>query len=120
MTGAERPFASTDFSFDQLTPATLLQRSVGKTVTLVRTNRKTGRVTRTDVNDRLRRSKASCFRSVDGSEAFRCDGTPEHLELSEIPSELNTKPVLSARLAAGVAGKRELKLSYLAHGFPGA
>src|SRR5690242_20500267 len=71
MTGAERPFASTDFSFDQLTPATLLERSVGKTVTLVRTNKKTGRVTRTDMTI-VSAGEGVVLQSVDGSEALRC------------------------------------------------
>ncbi len=116
MNGAERPFASTDFSFDPLTPASLLQRSVGKTVTLVRTNKQTGRVTRTDVAV-VSAGHGVVLRAVDGSEALHCGGSPEHLEFSEIPSDLNTTPVLSARLAGGAPGKREIKLSYLAHGF---
>jgi hypothetical protein len=116
MTGAERPFATTDFSFDPLTPATLLNRSVGKTVTLVRTNRKSGKVTRTEVKI-VSAGNGVVLQALDGSEALHCAGTPEYLELSEVPSELNAKPVLSARLAAGAPGKREVKLSYLAHGF---
>ncbi len=46
MGGAGRPLAETDFRFDRLTPASLLQRSAGKVVTLVRTAPRSGTVTR--------------------------------------------------------------------------
>jgi hypothetical protein len=116
MTGAERPLAETDFSFDRLTPATLIQRSIGKTVTLIRTNKQTGRVTRL-VATVASAGEGVVLRAVDGSEALRCSGMPEHLEFSEVPAELNTTPVLSVRLAGGTPGKRTVALSYLAHGF---
>src|SRR5262245_52716841 len=38
MDGAGRPLAESNFSFDSLTPASLIKRSVGRTVTIVSTN----------------------------------------------------------------------------------
>src|SRR5262245_47948719 len=44
ISGAGRPLAETDFRFDRLTPASLLQRSIGKVVTIVRTAPRSGTV----------------------------------------------------------------------------
>ena len=57
------------------------------------------------------------FRTVDGNEALACSGLPEQLTFSEIPGELKSTPSLSIQLAAGAAGKREVRVSYIAHGF---
>lgn len=116
MLGMERPLAETNFAYDRLTPLSLLERSVGKTVTLVRTNRQTGVVTRTEVTI-ISVEDGVVLETPDGSEAFKCSGLPERLEFNEVPPELDADPTLSARLAAGAAGKRTVKVSYLAHGF---
>ena len=47
VTEPARPLAESNFDFDRLTPHSLLERSIGETVTITRTNPATGRVTRT-------------------------------------------------------------------------
>jgi hypothetical protein len=114
--GAERPLAESNFSFDRLTPASLLQHSLGETVTLTRTNPKTGRVTRERA--RIVSVEDGVVLELEGGhEALYCSGLPERLELEKVPGELVAKPRLSVRLAAGEAGARTVKVSYLAHGF---
>jgi hypothetical protein len=116
LTDAARPLAESNFDFDQLTPRTLLARSIGEAVTITRTNPATGRVTQTAATI-LAVGEGVVLQTADGTEALYCSGLPERLELARVPDELNGKPRLSVRLAAGEAGPRTVKVSYLAHGF---
>ena len=76
----------------------------------------TGRVTRT-LATVVAVGEGVVLETADGVEALYCSGLPERLELMRIPDELLAKPRLSVRLAAGEAGPRTVKVSYLAHGF---
>lgn len=114
--GAGRPLAESNFTFDRLTPLSLLERSVGATVTITRTNPKNGTVARVPATI-LSAEKGVVLRIGDGNEALYCSGLPERLEFERIPSELTAKPRLSIKLAAGDAGARTVQVSYLAHGF---
>lgn len=116
ITDAARPLAESNFDFDQLTPRTLLERSIGETVTLTRTNPATGRVTQTAATI-LAVGEGVVLQVAGGMEALYCSGLPERLELMRLPNELLGKPRLSVKLAAGDAGPRTVKVSYLAHGF---
>ncbi|HUQ51668.1 MAG TPA: hypothetical protein VM692_05570 [Gammaproteobacteria bacterium] len=116
VTDVARPLAESNFDFDRLTPRSLLERSIGETVTITRTNPATGRVTQTAATI-LAVGDGVVLRTTDGNEALYCSGLPERLELMRIPDELLGKPRLSVRLAAGEAGARTVKISYLAHGF---
>jgi hypothetical protein len=111
-----RALAESNFDFDRLTPASLLASSVGKTVTLTRTDRATGRVTRTAATI-LSAGDGVVLRTADGAEALHCSGLPERVELDAVPDALAAQPRLSVKLAAGEAGRRTVELSYLAHGF---
>ena len=113
---AARPLAESNFDFDPLTPRTLLERSIGETVTITRTDRATGRVTRTPATI-VAVGEGVVLQTVDGHEALYCSGLPERLELARLPDELVAKPRLSVRLAAGDSGRRTVKVTYLAHGF---
>jgi hypothetical protein len=113
---AARPLAESNFDFDQLTPRTLLERSIGETVTITRTNPATGSVTRTAATV-VAVGDGVVLRTVDGNEALYCSGLPERLELARLPDDLLAKPRLSVKLAAGEPGRRTVKVTYLAHGF---
>ncbi len=114
--GAGRPLAESNFTFDRLTPRSLIERSIGETVTITRTNPKSGTVTRVPATI-LSAEGGVLLRIGDGNEALYCSGLPERLEFEKLPSELTAKPRLSIRLAAGDAGVRTVQVSYLAHGF---
>jgi hypothetical protein len=116
LSDAARPLAESNFDFDQLTPRTLLERSIGETVMLTRTNPATGRVTRTAASI-VAVGEGVVLQTAEGAEALYCSGLPERLELAGLPDELLGKPRLSVRLAAGEAGRRVVKVTYLAHGF---
>jgi hypothetical protein len=116
ITGVERPLAESNFDFDRLTPLSLLEESVGETVMLTRTNPKAGTVTRVPATI-LSVAEGVVLRIGDGNEALYCSGLPERLEFQKLPESLVAQPQLAARLAAGEAGERTLKVSYLAHGF---
>ncbi len=116
VTDSGRTLAESNFDFDRLTPRSLLERSIGETVTITRTNPSTGRVTRTPATI-LAVGEGVVLQTADGSEALYCSGLPERLELTRVPDELLAKPRLSVKLAAGQAGPRTVKVSYLAYGF---
>jgi hypothetical protein len=116
LTDAGRAPAESDFSFNRLTPKSLLEHSIGETVTLTRTNPVTGRVTRTSATI-LAAGEGVVLQIAGGNEALYCSGLPERLEFRRIPGELLAKPQLAIKLAAGEAGARTVKVSYLAHGF---
>jgi hypothetical protein len=116
LTDAARPLSESNFDFDRLTPRSLLERSIGETVTITRTNPATGRVTRTAATI-LAVGEGVVLQTADGNEALYCSGLPERLELMRLPDELLAKPRLSVRLAGGEPGPRTVKVSYLAHGF---
>ncbi len=64
-----------NFDFDLLTPAKLMEKAVGKTVTIVRTNPATGAETR-EVAEVLATNGAPCSRSVSGSRCCATTGSP--------------------------------------------
>lgn len=112
----DRPLAESNFDFNRLTPRSLLERSIGETVTLTRTHPATGRVTRTAATI-VAVGDGVVLQTADGQEALHCSGLPERLELARVPGELLAKPRLSVKLAPGAPGSRTVEVSYLAHGF---
>lgn len=116
VTGTARPLAESNFDFDRLTPLSLLERSIGRMVTMTRTNPVTGRVTRTEATI-VSVAEGVVLQTADGNEALYCSGLPERLELTHVPDELLSKPRLSVELAGGEPGSRTIQVSYLAHGF---
>jgi hypothetical protein len=116
VTDAMRPLAESNFDFNRLTSSSLLEKSIGETVTLMRTNPATGRVTRAAATI-VAVDEGVVLLTADGHEALYCSGLPERLELTRVPDELLARPRLSVELAAGEPGTRTVKVSYLAHGF---
>jgi hypothetical protein len=113
----KRAVAEANHDFDRLTPANLLKKSMGRTVTLTRTNPATGRARQVSATVVAADTRGVIFRTADGNEALHCSGLPERLTFDEIPGELKREPQLSIRLAAGEPGRRQVRVSYLAHGF---
>jgi len=106
-----------NYDFDRLTPANLLKKSIGRSVTLWRTNPATGRARQVIATVVAANEDGVVFHTADGNEALQCSGLPEQLTFTEIPGELKSQPQLSIHLAAGEPGRRQVKVSYLAHGF---
>jgi len=104
-----------NFDFDLLGPGSLLERSVGQKVQVVRTNPKTGKETREDA---VLRSGAQGAVLDFGNrvEALKCDGAPQRLVFDAIPPGLNGKATLSTRVRVDRPGRYRLTLAYLTVG----
>ncbi|HEY1708899.1 MAG TPA: hypothetical protein VGG10_11595 [Rhizomicrobium sp.] len=111
--GLPGDIAERNFDYDLLSPGSLLAKSVGETVHLVRTNPKTG--ARTDTAAIVRTGPNGAMLEIDGKlEALRCSALPEKLVFDSVPAGLTDTPTLSLRTVAPVAGRYTVKLSYIA------
>jgi hypothetical protein len=117
VTDLGRALEERNFDYDPLSPNSLLTRSIGKTVTITRTMPGAGRVVQSRAVIVAANEGGITLRTEDGNEALHCSGLPERLTFDEVPDDLHARPRLSIRLAAGNAGKRTIRLSYLAQGF---
>lgn len=106
---------SEDYDYDLLSPGSLLAKSVGKHVHLIRTDPKTGRESDRDVIVRAA-SGGAVLESGGGFEALHCGGPAERLVFDTIPDGLTDKPTLSVRTAVPMAGRYKITLNYLATG----
>lgn len=104
-----------NFDFDGLNPMSLLWRSIGSVVHVVRTNPGNGAVTEEDATVQAA-GNGVALRFGDRFEALGCSGLPEKLVFARIPDGLRERPALSTTLADAPAGTREVTLSYLATG----
>ncbi|MEA3012143.1 MAG: hypothetical protein QOD42_688 [Sphingomonadales bacterium] len=100
-----------------LSPATLLDRSLGRRVHLRRTSRATGRVREQDAIVRTGAGGAVIVQTEGGFESLRCTGLPETLLHDGVPQGLSARPTLSVRARSGRAVEATVTLSYLASGF---
>ncbi len=117
ISGAGRGVDESNYDFQRLSPASLLDKSIGKQVLLTRTDKRTGNVRQVPATVVAANKNGVVFRTSEGHEALGCSGIPEMLTFESVPDDLHSKPRLSIRLAAGSAGKRQVRISYIAHGF---
>lgn len=110
--GAER---ERNFDFDGLNPMSLLWRSIGAAVRVVRTNPGTGAET-TEEATVAAAGDGVMLQFADRTEALGCAGLPEKLVFTRLPDGLTARPALSTIVADAAAGPREVTLSYLATG----
>jgi len=99
-----------------LSPAALIDSTVGKPVELLRSNRKTGnweRLAGTLLSDA---GGGVLFQSAQGIEALRCSGLPETFSF-EPNSDLSAHATLSVLVRSPRAQTLKLTLSYLSRGF---
>jgi hypothetical protein len=101
----------------QLNPSSLLRGSVGKQVTLQRTNRKTGQVTLSRATIKSAQGDQVVFETVDGVEILNCSGLPEAFTFEAADASLSARPTLSVLTRSGKAVKAAVTLSYLAQNF---
>jgi hypothetical protein len=107
--------AEQNFDYDLLSPGSLLAKSIGQTVHLVRTDPKTGR--RTEQAAVVRSGPNGAVLDIDGKiEALDCSALPEKLVFDQVPEGLADTPTLSVRTNAPAAGRYTIKLSYIATG----
>ena len=100
-----------------LSPATLLDRSLGQRVAIRRTSRATGAVTESEAVIRSGAEGAVVIQTREGTEALRCTGLPETLVHDSLPGGLSARPTLSVRTRASRPVSATVTLAYLASGF---
>ena len=104
-----------NFDYDLLTPSALMEKAVGETITLVRTNPGTGAETRERA--RVLAVNGGVVIEVNGHiEVLRDDGLPVRAIFDRVPEALRARPTLSVTLASSRAGTRPATLSYLTRG----
>jgi hypothetical protein len=104
-----------NFDFDLLTPAALMQKAVGETVTLVRINPANGAETR----ERARVLAANggvVMQIGDHIEVLRDDGLPTRVIFDRVPEQLRARPTLSVTVDAAHGGRQPVTLNYLTSG----
>lgn len=110
---ADRPIdvISIDYRFDLLTPAALLERSVGETVGVIRTHPVTGEETA---------EQATVLSVQDGVVLRYRDrietGVPGRLVFDTVPEDLHPQPTLSTTIVSDAGGPLALDLGYLTAG----
>jgi hypothetical protein len=99
-----------------LSPAALVKASVGRSIWLVRSDRKTGK--ETDIQGTLLSdSEGVVFKSAAGEiEALRCSGLPETFRF-DAATDAPATPTLSALIRSPGPATAQVRLSYLARGF---
>jgi len=92
-----------------------MEKAVGETITLVRTNPATGAETRERA--RVLAVNGGVVLDIDGRiEVLRDDGLPVRAVFDRVPESLRARPTLSVTLASARSGTRPATLSYLTRG----
>lgn len=100
-----------------LSPAGLLDGSLGNRVHIRRTDPATGVVREEDAIIRSGPVGAVVLQTAAGYETLRCTGLPEALVYDGVPPGLTAKPTLSVTTRSPAAGRVTVTLTYLATGF---
>jgi len=102
---------------DLLSPAALVDGSLGNRVTISRTNPATGLAKSEDAIVRTRADGGLVLQTSEGFEAVRCAGLPEKLMFDRVPAGLSAEPVFSINTNSPKGGSYRVTLTYLATGF---
>jgi hypothetical protein len=103
-----------NFDYDLLTPAKLMEKAVGQTLTLVRTNPATGAESR--VRAKVLAANGGVVLQIgDTIEVLRDDGLPVRVIFDKVPPNLRARPTLSVTLEAK-GGTVPTTLTYLTPG----
>lgn len=100
-----------NFDFDLLTPQKLLEKYVGKNVTMIRTNPATG----TESSDQAQVLAANGGVVMKIGDRIET-GIPGRIVYPDVPANLRDRPTLVMSLDNGGAAQQEVELSYLTGG----
>ncbi len=104
-----------NFDFDLLTPNKLMQKAVGQTVTIIRTNPGTGTETQEQAKV-LAVNNGVVVQIGNRIEVLRDDNLPTRVIFDKIPENLRANPTLSVMVNSNLAGPRPATLTYLSGG----
>ncbi|EJU14793.1 hypothetical protein LH128_02239 [Sphingomonas sp. LH128] len=115
LTVADAAIVEQNFDYDLLSPSSLMEKAVGETITLIRTNPATGAETRERA--RVLAVNGGVVLDIGGRiEVLRDDGLPVRAVFDRVPESLRAGPTLSVTLASTRPGTRPTTLSYLTGG----
>ena len=100
-----------NFDFDLLTPQKLLEKYVGRSVTVIKTNPATGAETR-EPAEVLATNGGVVLKYADRIET----GVPGRIAYGAIPANLRDRPTLVVQLESTASGRQPAELSYLSGG----
>ena len=112
---ADAAIVEQNFDYDLLTPSSLMEKAVGETITLLRTNPATGVETRERAKV-LAVNGGVVLQIGERIEVLRDDGLPVRAIFDRVPESLRARPTLSVTLDSARAGTRPATLSYLSNG----
>ncbi len=115
LSGVDIGIVEQNFDYDLLSPDKLMQKAVGQTVTIVRTNPATGK----EVSEQAKVLAANggiVLQIGNRIEVLRDDGLPVRVVFDKVPENLRARPTLSVTLETGRGGARPVSLSYLTPG----
>ncbi len=115
LTGSGIGIVEQNFDFDLLSPAALMQKAVGETITLVRTNPATGAETRERARV-LSANNGVVLQIGTRIEVLRDDGIPARVIFDRVPENLRARPTLSVTVEANRGGRQPVTLTYLTPG----
>lgn len=104
-----------NFDYDLLTPGKLMEKAIGQTVTLLRTNPATGAETRERAKV-LSVAGGVVIQIGERIEVLRDDGLPVRVIFDRVPPGLRARPTLSVNLDSSRGGTRPVSLRYLSNG----
>jgi len=102
---------------DLLSPAALVDGTLGNRVRVTRTAPGSGEEVTTSAIIRTRADGGLVLQTETGFEAVRCSGVPERLDFDRVPAGLSSEPVFSIDTRDDTGGTYAVTLSYLAWGF---
>lgn len=100
-----------------LSPASLVDGTLGNRVTITRMNPATGKQVSEGAVVRTRADGGVVLQTGQGFEAVRCSGLPETLGFDRVPAGLSAQPVFSVDTRSDTGGTYDVTLTYLAWGF---
>jgi hypothetical protein len=112
---ADAGIVEQNFDYDLLSPAKLMEKAVGKTVTIVRVNPATGAETREQAKI-LAANGGVVLQIGTRIEVLRDDGLPVRVIFNKVPPNLRARPTLSVTVQSSRAGTRAAELTYLTPG----
>lgn len=104
-----------NFDYDLLTPGKLMEKAVGETITLIRTNLATGAETRERAKV-LSVNEGVVVQIGNRIEVLRDDGLPVRAVFDKVPDNLRARPTLSITVDSQRAGQRDAAIRYLTGG----
>jgi len=102
---------------DLLSPASLVDGTLGNRVTITRTNPATGVEQSEQAVVRTRADGGLVLQTSAGYEAVRCSGLPENVTFDRVPAGLSAEPVFNIDTRDDRGGTYTVQLTYLAWGF---